>query len=79
MTTRLASRMSYLLWLSIPDEKLTRLAAAGTLRAWSRSSNGCSPAARRPRVSSKISPGNGCARADGADERRDVVDRCGPR
>jgi hypothetical protein len=28
----LASRLSYLLWLSLPDDELTRLAAAGTLR-----------------------------------------------
>jgi hypothetical protein len=29
----LASRLSYLLWLSIPDQQLTELAAAGTLRS----------------------------------------------
>ncbi|MGE3312369.1 MAG: DUF1588 domain-containing protein [Limisphaerales bacterium] len=29
----LASRLSYLLWLSLPDEQLTRLAARGMLRA----------------------------------------------
>lgn len=29
----LASRLSYLLWLSLPDDELTRLAAAGKLRA----------------------------------------------
>ena len=32
MNTRLASRLSYFLWSTMPDDELTRLAARGELR-----------------------------------------------
>jgi mono/diheme cytochrome c family protein len=52
----LASRLSYLLWLSIPDDELLQLAREGKLRANLH-------AQVRRMLADKISPANGCARA----------------
>ena len=61
-----ASRLSYFLWSTMPDDELFRLATEGKLRPSdnldSARSGGCSGTPSRKR-SSRTSPGSGCSSA----------------